>query len=119
MAKHFKPTIDSAVIKIFVLETDESHPERESFGEILHQHFAEAGAKHRPPLGVETEQEFVVTDMGGRIPKIEEFEGYDGLLITGSRYDAHGNDQWILDLLALLKGMYDALDFFNSANHSI
>jgi hypothetical protein len=31
-------------------------------------------------------------------------EKYDGLLITGSVYDAHGDNPWILELLSLLKG---------------
>jgi hypothetical protein len=45
-----------------------------------------------------------VTEKGGKVPKYEEFEGVKGVLITGSMYDAHGDDQWILDLLALLRG---------------
>ncbi|KAH6893440.1 class I glutamine amidotransferase-like protein [Thelonectria olida] len=110
MAQHFKPTNDAPVVKIFVLETDRPHPDTEyekgSFGEILHDHFSKAGTLHHPPLGVETEQEFVVTEKGGRMPKPEEFDDYDGLLITGSMYDAHGDDQWILDLLQLLKDIW-------------
>ncbi|KAI1060782.1 hypothetical protein LB506_007343 [Fusarium annulatum] len=110
MGQHYKPTIDAKVVKVFVLETDTPHPhtqtERGSFGEILHRHFSEAGSKHHPPLGVETEQIFVVTEEGGRMPKVEEFEGYDGLLITGSMYDAHGDNQWIHDLLDLLKQLW-------------
>ncbi|KAH7304078.1 class I glutamine amidotransferase-like protein [Stachybotrys elegans] len=106
MMQHYKPTIDAPVVRIFVLETDETHPERESFGELLHKHFSEAGKKHHPPLGVETEQRFVVTSKGGTIPAVDDFDGYDGLLITGSRFDAHGNDQWILDLLELLKTLW-------------
>ncbi|EWG49621.1 hypothetical protein FVEG_09101 [Fusarium verticillioides 7600] len=110
MGQHYKPTIDAQVVKVFVLETDTPHPdtqtERGSFGEILHRHFSEAGSKHHPPLGVETEQVFAVTEEGGRMPKVEEFEGYDGLLITGSMYDAHGDNQWIHDLLHLLKQLW-------------
>lgn len=90
-----------------VLETDEPHPddhhEKGSLGEILHNHFKTAGENHDPPLGIETEQIFVVTEKGGRIPKVEEFEGVTGVLITGSMYDAHGDDEWILELLELLK----------------
>lgn len=107
MGQHYKPTIESPVVRLMVLETDQPHPdtqnERGSFGEILHTHFSQAGAAHHPALGVETDQVFVVTEQGGRMPKPEEFEGYQGLLITGSMYDAHGDNQWILDLLALLK----------------
>ena len=110
MAQHYKPTIDAHAIKILVLETDKPHPdtesERGSFGQILHHHFSKTGAEHHPPLGVETDQVFVVTEQGGRMPTFDEFEGYDGLLITGSMYDAHGNNPWILDLLRLLEGKF-------------
>jgi hypothetical protein len=92
-----------------VLETDRPHPdtqsEKGSFGDIVHAHFSKAGAAHHPPLVVETSQVFVVTEQGGRMPKTEEFSGFDGLLITGSVYDAHGNNPWIMELLALLKGL--------------
>lgn len=112
MAQQYRPTIDAPVIKILVLETDKPHPDTESekgsFGEVLHSHFSKAGAAHHPPLGVETDQVFIVTEEGGRMPKAEEFEGFDGLLITGSMYDAHGDNEWILDLLKLLKGNFIA-----------
>jgi GMP synthase-like glutamine amidotransferase len=91
-----------------VLETDEPHPddhhEKGSLGEILHDHFVRAGKRHDPELGIETDQVFVVTEKGGRIPSAAEFTGVKGVLITGSMYDAHGDDQWIKDLLKLLKG---------------
>ncbi|KAF4980300.1 hypothetical protein FZEAL_3671 [Fusarium zealandicum] len=110
MAQHYKPTIDADVVRVFVLETDKPHPntedEKGSFGEVLHTHFCRAGSAHHPPLGVETEQEFVVTEEGGRMPKVEEFDMYDGLLITGSMYDAHADNQWILDLLELLRNLW-------------
>ncbi|KAF7559802.1 hypothetical protein G7046_g4361 [Stylonectria norvegica] len=110
MSQRFEPTIEAPVVRILVLETDEPHPdtqhEQGSFGEILHEHFSKAGAAHHPPLGVETDQVFVVTEKGGRMPKFEEFDGYDGLLITGSMYDAHGEDEWILELLELLKELW-------------
>ncbi|TQS33659.1 hypothetical protein Golomagni_05987 [Golovinomyces magnicellulatus] len=93
-----------------VLETDTPHPDtysqKGSFGEILHDHFAKAGSAHKPPLAIETDQIFVVTEQGGRIPRKEEFDGFDGLLITGSLYDAHGDNPWILELLQLLKDLW-------------
>ena len=108
MAQVYKPTSDSPLVRLMVLETDKPHPdtasERGSFGQIVHHHFSKAGEAHHPPLAVETDQVFVVTEQGGQMPKKEEFEGYHGLLITGSMFDAHGNNQWILDLLTLLKG---------------
>lgn len=108
MAQHYRPTINAPMLRIMVLETDLPHPdthaEKGSFGEIVHHLFSVAGKEHHPPLGVETDQVFVVTEQGGRMPKYSDFEGFDGLLITGSMYDAHGNDQWILDLLEVLRG---------------
>lgn len=108
MAQVYKPTSDSPLLRLMVLETDKPHPdtesERGSFGQILHHHFSNAGEAHHPPLAIETSQVFVVTEQGGRMPAKEEFEGYHGLLITGSMYDAHGDNEWILDLLKLLKG---------------
>ena len=112
MEQRFKPTTDAPIVRLMVLETDLPHPdtqsEKGSFGEIVHHHFSTAGKEHHPPLGVETDQIFVVTEQGGRMPKYRDFEGFDGLLITGSMYDAHGNNQWILDLLHLLEGKSDA-----------
>ncbi|KAJ5582719.1 hypothetical protein N7535_001339 [Penicillium sp. DV-2018c] len=105
-----KPTQSASVIRLLVLETDKPHPdtysERGSFGQILHHHFSKAGAAHHPPLGVETDQVFVVTEQGGRIPAVQDFDRFDGLLITGSVYDAHGNNEWILKLLELLKTLW-------------
>jgi GMP synthase-like glutamine amidotransferase len=110
MSQRFQPTITSDVIRLMVLETDKPHPDTESekgsFGEIVHRHFSNAGKSHHPPLGVETDQLFVVTEQGGQMPKFEDFDGFHGLLITGSMFDAHGNNQWILDLLELLKELW-------------
>ncbi|PKY05308.1 class I glutamine amidotransferase-like protein [Aspergillus campestris IBT 28561] len=110
MDQTYKPTPSAPVIRLMVLETDKPHPDtysaRGSFGQIVHSHFAIAGRAHRPPLGVETDQVFVVSEQGGRVPTFEEFDGFDGLLITGSMYDAHANNQWILDLLELLRALW-------------
>ncbi|KAI6779769.1 uncharacterized protein J7T54_005799 [Emericellopsis cladophorae] len=110
MLHRYKPTITSDIVRLMVLETDKPHPdtqsEKGSFGEIVHRHFSDAGKAHHPPLGVETDQVFVVTEQGGQMPKFQDFDGFDGLLITGSMYDAHGDNQWIQDLLALLKELW-------------
>lgn len=106
----YKPTPSAPVVRLMVLETDIPHPdtfsERGSFGQIVHNHFARAGRAHHPPLGVETDQVFVVTEQGGRIPSVQEFDDFDGLLITGSVYDAHADNEWILQLLDLLKRLW-------------
>jgi hypothetical protein len=100
---------DRPTVRMMVLETDEPHPETKSrrgtFGEILHHHFAKAGEDHDPPLGIETDTRYVITEKGGTMPKADEFDNCEALLITGSVYDAHGNEPWILGLLALLKGI--------------
>lgn len=102
------PAPDSPKVRIIVLETDEAHPdthaEKGSFGEVLHSHFQHAGAEHVPALGVDTDIRFVVEDKGGKVPQFEEFEDYQGVLITGSMYDAHADNPWILKLIALMKG---------------
>lgn len=93
---------------MMVFETDEAHPEthkeRGSFGQVFDELFKTAGDNHDPPLGIETAMRFVVEPKGGSVPKIEELEGVHAILITGSMFDAHGDDDWILKLLKLLKG---------------
>lgn len=110
MAQHYKPTIDANVVRIMVLETDKPHPdtqyEKGSFGEIVHDHFSRAGEQHHPPMGVQTDQVFVVTEQGGRMPTFDEFDDVDGLLISGSMFDAHGDNEWILQLLELLRELW-------------
>ncbi|KAI9369370.1 class I glutamine amidotransferase-like protein [Aspergillus egyptiacus] len=110
MDQTYIPTPSAPIIRLMVLETDKPHPdtfsERGSFGQIVHHHFATAGRAHHPPLGVETDQIFVVAEQGGRIPTVQEFDAFDGLLITGSVFDAHADNPWILDLLALLRTLW-------------
>jgi hypothetical protein len=103
----YSDTDSLPMVKMIVLEVDEPHPddlkEKGSLGEILERHFIKAGKNHSPPLGVEVDQRFVVEDKGGKIPSVEEFEGVKGILITGSTYDAYGDDEWILKLMELIK----------------
>lgn len=108
---HETPSKD--VVKLMVLETDEPHADtiesRGSFGEILFHHMFKAGQAHHPPLGIEVDYQHVVTEKGGILPTFDDMARFDGLLITGSVYDAHGGNQWILDLLSLLKGKKTSL----------
>lgn len=101
---------DMPKVRMLVLETDTAHKEtikaRGTFGQILHHHFAQAGMEHDPPLGVETDRRFVVAEEGGKVPTFDEVKDFDAILMTGSMFDAHGNNQWILDLLALLRGEF-------------
>lgn len=102
---------DRPVVKILVLETDETDPEtneeRGGYGHILSRHFKKAGNEHKPPLGVEVHRTLVVEDKGGRVPTVEDVAPYDAILLTGSMYDAHAeNVEWIDKLLALLKELW-------------
>ncbi|KAL2145249.1 hypothetical protein VTI28DRAFT_7617 [Corynascus sepedonium] len=101
---------DRPVVRMMVLETDEPHPETKSrrgtFGEIVHHHFLDAGNAHDPPLGIETDTRYVITEKGGTMPVYEDFENCHALLITGSMYSANGNEPWIQELLDLLKELW-------------
>jgi hypothetical protein len=95
-------------IRMLVLETDETHPDTQkehgSFGEVLDTLFKKAGDDHEPALGIETVIQYIVEDDGGKIPKFEEIgDDIHAILITGSMYDAHGNDEWIIKLMKLIE----------------
>lgn len=106
----YRPTKTSEVVKLFVLETDSPHADTQelkgSFGEIIFHHFYRAGMDHHPPLGIEVSQQFVVEEEGGKLPTFDDLADFDGLLITGSVYDAHAHNPWILKLLDLLKEIW-------------
>jgi len=102
-------------VHIYVLETDEPHPETQDrkgfFGDIIHDLFVEAGARHDPRLDVTTSTHYIVDDPAndnhGKVPKAADIpETVRAVLITGSMYDAHGDDPWIKDTLALLRELW-------------
>lgn len=99
---------DRPTVRFMILETDEAPPKTQrdkgSYSEIFDEHFRKAGEMHDPPLNVETAKRFVVTEKGGKMPTVEDFEGFQAVLISGSTFDAHGDNPWILELLELLKG---------------
>ncbi|KAI4240726.1 MAG: hypothetical protein L6R40_004971 [Gallowayella cf. fulva] len=105
-----KPTVHDEFVRMLVLETDEQHPddhrERGSFGDVFDTLFKKAGDEHDPPLGIETVSHFVVEDKGGSVPKLEEMEDVHAILITGSMYDAHGEEPWVLKLVALIQSLW-------------
>ena len=102
-----KPARYDDHVRMLVLETDEQHPddhkESGTFGDVLDSLFKKACDKHDPPLGVETVIRFVVEDKGGSVPKLEEMEDVHCILITGSMYDAHGDNPWILKLVDFIQ----------------
>lgn len=102
------PTNHPDKIRILVLETDETHPrtraEKGSFGDVFAQLFRKAGDAHDPPLGVETLMQYIVEPDGGKIPSVEEItEDVHAILITGSTYDAHSDEDWIVKLVKLIQ----------------
>jgi GMP synthase-like glutamine amidotransferase len=89
-------------------EKDEPHPdtqeEKGSFGQVLHNLLRQAGEEHDPELGIETEMQYCVEPDGGRIPKPEDIsDDIHAILITGSVYDAHSDEEWILKLMDFVK----------------
>jgi len=98
-------------IRVLVLETDqtfESTSERKgTFGDIFHSLFSKAGQDHEPPLKLETVMKFVVEPEGGKIPDVADVGEIDAVLITGSKYDAHGDDEWILKLVQWIRSAWE------------
>ncbi|PQE16404.1 gmp synthase protein [Rutstroemia sp. NJR-2017a BVV2] len=103
------------VVRMLVLETDEPHPKTKEakggFGDIFHSLFKEAGDEHQPPLGIETDMHYIVNDPKnghhGHVPHFSEIDAsITAILITGSMYDAHGDDPWINELLDLLGALW-------------
>lgn len=98
-------------VRMLVLETDEPHPEtvrrQGTYGAIFDELFTKAGSSHSPPLEIETTMTYVVEDDGGAVPTVSDI-GTDvhAILVTGSMYDAHGDDAWILKLLELLRALW-------------
>jgi len=106
---------DPDAVHILVLETDEPHPEtrdrKGSFGHIFHDLFTKAGSAHEPPLKVTTSEHYVVDDPDnqeyGSVPSASEIpESTKAICITGSMYDAHGDNPWVLRLVELLTELW-------------
>ena len=92
---------------------DATHPEtqerRGGFGHIFNDLFQQAGDAHDPPLGIETNMHYVVEDGDnpGHVPTIDEIPNdVRAIVISGSMYDAHGNNPWILKLVDLLTQLW-------------
>ncbi|KAF4554698.1 Glutamine amidotransferase class-I-like protein [Elsinoe fawcettii] len=102
-------------VRMLVLETDENHPddkrEKGGFGDMFNKLFRTAGDNHDPPLGIDVEMHYVVDDPDnghhGHVPRASEIpDDVTAILITGSMYDAHGNNPWIKSLLSLLRDLW-------------
>ena len=111
--EHTPTAMAKDTIKMLVLETDATHPEtqerRGGFGHVFNDLFQQAGDAHDPPLGVETDMHYVVEDGDnpGHVPTIDEIPSdVRAIIISGSMYDAHGNEPWILKLVDLLQQLW-------------
>ncbi|CAL8990910.1 unnamed protein product [Prunus brigantina] len=60
-------------------------------------------------FGAEGESWDLYRVVEGEFPKKSELENYDGFVISGSPYDAYGNDHWIIELCFLLQYL-DAME---------
>lgn len=95
-------------VRMLVLETDETHPETQKeiggFGEVFNDLLVKAGDDHDPQLGIETMMQYIVEPDGGRVPGPSDIpEDLHAILITGSEWDAHGDDEWIHKLMDFIK----------------
>ncbi|KAF7872417.1 hypothetical protein EAF04_003338 [Stromatinia cepivora] len=102
-------------IRMLVLETDSPHPEvkenKGGYSDILNSLFKKAGKEHDPPLEIETEMHYVVDDPEnghhGHPPKVSDIDpSINAILITGTMYDAHGDNPWIKELLHFLRTLW-------------
>lgn len=108
-------------VRMLVLETDDPHPETQeeigSFGEVLNEVLVRAGEQHDPKLAISTIIHYAVEPRGGRIPEPSEItDDIHAILITGSVYDAHSNDAWVLKLMDLIKRTSRNMGIRNRAN---
>ncbi|KAF9699736.1 hypothetical protein EKO04_002687 [Ascochyta lentis] len=95
-------------VRMLVLETDETHPDTQKeiggFGEVFNNLFIQAGDDHDPQLGIETMMQYIVEPEGGEVPRPDDIpEDVHAILITGSEWDAHGDDEWIHKLMTFIK----------------
>ncbi|PVI01597.1 class I glutamine amidotransferase-like protein [Periconia macrospinosa] len=98
-------------VRMLVLETDDPHPDTKaeagSFGDVLSDLLKRAGDEHKPSLGIETAIQYVVEPEGGKILAHEDIgDDIHAILITGSVYDAHGDDPWIHKLMDLIRYLW-------------
>lgn len=56
-------------------------------------------------FGDEGEKWDLLMVVDGVFPAMNELQNYAGFIITGSTYDAYGNESWILDLCFLLQNL--------------
>ncbi|KAM1721238.1 hypothetical protein TB2_022347 [Malus domestica] len=60
-------------------------------------------------FGEEGERWDLYRVVDGEFPDMDDLQSYDGFIISGSPYDAYGNDYWIIKLCFLLQSL-DAME---------
>jgi GMP synthase-like glutamine amidotransferase len=88
-------------LHILILETDVLPANSGNPTTAFQELFARVGREQTRKIAVETSSVYVVE---GKLPPIDDVRKYDGILITGSKHDAHGDDKWILNLIKWLQG---------------
>ena len=58
-------------------------------------------------LGDEGERWDLFRVVEGHFPEMDELENYEAFVVSGSPYDAYGNEHWILKLCLLLQTLSD------------
>eukprot|EP00249_Psilotum_nudum_P007739 c20788_g1_i1 orf=360-932(-) len=48
----------------------------------------------------------IIPVLEGMFPSHQQLDEYDGFVLTGSRHDAHGNEEWILQLCDVLRVLH-------------
>lgn len=57
-------------------------------------------------LGDEGERWDLFRVVDGEFPEMDELQNYDGFVVSGSPYDAYGDDHWIIQLCFLLQTLF-------------
>lgn len=93
-------------LHICVLETDtpaKGESEHDSYGKVFEELFVSSGRQLKPEIDVKVTSAYVIE---GQYP--ENLDEIDGLIITGSKFDAHDEEtEWILNLVSWLKQTWE------------
>ncbi|RPA75908.1 GMP synthase [Ascobolus immersus RN42] len=94
-------------VKLLVLETDVTlEPVQDSHGsyaDLFEKTFKRVAKEQDPPIDIKVHSIYIVGEHHCNLPSEDELQNYNAVLITGSKYDAHGDDKWILELQAWIR----------------
>lgn len=119
-------------VRLLILETDQPlspiNSSRGGYGNLFQQLFSSVGSDLDPAIDVHVTPCYVVgnndssSEEDGSLPDISTLNNYDGVVITGSKYDAHGDNPWILRLIKWIQGppsIQNRHDNTNTAKHQM